>query len=499
MTNLTWIPAQDDFETTLAASWNGWVGSMLVFNIPEWTLPAWEHTFVVVEPWTDNMQVAEISGWTESPKALTVSNVGIEKANGVMYTAKMHPANSVVRISNNFAFWKEIKEAVNSKADPSIVWDYSFSWNEISVTGDVAQFTPSGADITISTSWDMKFKDKNIWPVTLSQIIRPAQSWSAIEVMSEDDFQQIDSPDVNTWYFRYNTDNVLTKMYFNGCDCNFWWKADIHNQSEKLCIETNDEIVIADSADNYENKRVKYSKIYDKLLPPRADILVVGWGWAWWAMYGCAWWAWWGGWVVELSNYLLCDNSYCVVVGNWWTKVYNWDWWNWWTSCFWTITASGWCGWIWGGVWWTSWNWYNGTGSDRSYYAGGWWGSNWPAWNGSWCNWWNWWLWYISYISWSKQSYAWGWAWWGCKANGIAYDWWWSGTNSDAIWCGWWWWGKGAECGWCWWNWWNWVVIVRYWQNWWCGINCATWWTVTCCNWYVIHTFTSDWTFCIIN
>ena len=210
MTNLTWIPAQDDFETTLAASWNGWVGSMLVFNIPEWTLPAWEHTFVVVEPWTDNMQVAEISGWTESPKALTVSDVWIEKANGVMYTAKMHPANSIVRISNNYTFWKEIKEAVNSKADPSIVGDYNFSGNEISVTGNVAQMNveelnlnTGGSDAKLSTNGTMKFQDKNAWPITLSQMIRPPVSWSAIEVMSEADFQQIAQPDLNTAYFRY--------------------------------------------------------------------------------------------------------------------------------------------------------------------------------------------------------------------------------------------------------------------------------------------------------
>ena len=209
MTNLLWIPAQDDFETTLASSWNGWVGTMLVFNIPEWTLPVWEHTFVVVEPWTSNMQVAEISGWTESPKALTVSNVGIEKAHWEMYTAKMHPANSVVRISNNFAFWKEIKEAVNSKADPSIVWDYSFSNNEISVTGNVAQMNveelnlnTGGSDAKLSTNGTMKFQDRNAWPITLSQMIRPPVWWSAIEVMSETDFQQI-TPELNTAYFRY--------------------------------------------------------------------------------------------------------------------------------------------------------------------------------------------------------------------------------------------------------------------------------------------------------
>lgn len=202
MTNLKWIPAQDDFETTLAASWNGWVGSMSVFDVPDGTMPTWEYSYVVVEPWTSSMQVAKISGWTNSPKTLIVDSIDVEKANGVNYTARIHPANSVVRVSNNYSFWKDIQTAVNSKADPSIVWDYSFSNNEISVTGDVAQFTPNGTDITISTSWDMKFQDRNAWPITLSQMINPPISWSATEVMSETDFQQI-TPVINTAYFRY--------------------------------------------------------------------------------------------------------------------------------------------------------------------------------------------------------------------------------------------------------------------------------------------------------
>ena len=209
MTNLKWIPAQDDFETTLSATYNGGVWSMWVFHVPDSTLPMWEYTYAVIEPWTQNMQVVKISGWTSSPKALIVSDVAVEKAEWVNYTAKSHPANSIVRISNNYQFWKDIKTAINSKADPSIIWDYSFSWNEISVTWDIAQvnveelkINTSGSDGLISTNWTMKLKDKDVWPLSLSQMINPPMSWSAIEVMSEADFQQI-TPVINTAYFRY--------------------------------------------------------------------------------------------------------------------------------------------------------------------------------------------------------------------------------------------------------------------------------------------------------
>lgn len=210
MTNLKWIPAQDDFETTLSATYNGGVWSMWVFHVPDSTLPMWEYTYAVIEPWTQNMQVVKISGWTSSPKALIVSDVAVEKAEWVNYTAKSHPANSIVRISNNYQFWKDIKTAINSKADPSIIWDYSFSWNQISVTWDIAQvnaeelkINTSWDDGLISTNWTMKLKDKDVWPLSLSQMINPPISWSAIEVMSEADFEQIDEPVINTAYFRY--------------------------------------------------------------------------------------------------------------------------------------------------------------------------------------------------------------------------------------------------------------------------------------------------------
>lgn len=535
MTNLLWIPAQDDFETTLSASWNGWTGSMLVFNIPEWTLPTWEHTFVVVEPWTSNMQVAEISGWTESPKALTVSNVGIEKAHGEMYTAKMHPANSIVRISNNFAFWKEIKEAVNSKADPSIVGDYSFSNNEISVTGDVAQFTPSGADITISTSWDMKFKDKNVWPVSLSQIIRPAQWWSAIEVMSETDFQQLDSPDVNTWYFRHDTDNVITKMYFNGCDCNFWWKADIHNQTEKCCIEANDEFVIADSSDCYENKKVKPSDIYKWAWANVWFILIAWWWGGWKAMQRYSWW--WGGWWNVIQwNITLLKSTYDVTIWEWWawSNTLCVRWCDWGKSCFnmfivewWWGGWSGWgsldCPWRpwkdWGNWWWwtqcsggAGWCWKNYNPLITH------WWNDWETWQkctaynvcccrGWWMWWWSWgWnCWICFNVCWLSWCYFWtGW-WWGTR-NTTTWGWngWCFGCEWNCNWSNatmyWWWWGGGWALSWncpgaIWWDGCWWALIIYYPTSCWYVVD----WAQCCytCDWTCVNIIDTTWTFTI--
>lgn len=178
MTNLKWIPAQDDFETTLSATYNGWVGSMWVFNIPDSPLPAGEHTYVVIEPWTENMQVVKVSWWTSNPNTFIVSDVAVEKAEWVNYTATSHPANSVVRISNNFAFWKNIKNAVNSKAE----------------------FTTSGSDKILSVSWNMQFKDDNVWPISLSDLW---WEW-AKEVewpMIQDDYDDLPSSKLTDWKY----------------------------------------------------------------------------------------------------------------------------------------------------------------------------------------------------------------------------------------------------------------------------------------------------------
>ena len=203
MTNLKWIPAQDDFETTLSWSRNGWSGTMWVFRIPDWTLPAGEYTYAVVEPWSPNMQVVKVTWWTSSPKALIVEAVWIEKANNVNYSAISHPANSIVRISNNYMFWKDIKTAINSKLNPEDLWNYQFSTNEISVTWDVAKFVPKWWNSMVLASDKVLYlQDKDHWPISIDQMIHPAWSGSEIIVEEEDDYDSWTAV-LNTAYFTY--------------------------------------------------------------------------------------------------------------------------------------------------------------------------------------------------------------------------------------------------------------------------------------------------------
>jgi hypothetical protein len=63
------------------------------------------------------MQVAKIDGWDGVANTFNVTSITIKKGVGVNYTTQTHAANSIVRFSNNFQFWYDIQEAVNSKAD----------------------------------------------------------------------------------------------------------------------------------------------------------------------------------------------------------------------------------------------------------------------------------------------------------------------------------------------------------------------------------------------
>jgi len=72
------------------------------------------------------MQVAEINAVDNGNKTSTVSNITVDKGAGVAYSQQTHPVGSVVRISTNYAFWKDIVDAINSKLDTNA--DINFNY-----------------------------------------------------------------------------------------------------------------------------------------------------------------------------------------------------------------------------------------------------------------------------------------------------------------------------------------------------------------------------------
>lgn len=50
MADLTNIPLQDDFETTLSAVWTGGTGVVNVNSTPAGSMPAGQFSYIVVDP-----------------------------------------------------------------------------------------------------------------------------------------------------------------------------------------------------------------------------------------------------------------------------------------------------------------------------------------------------------------------------------------------------------------------------------------------------------------
>lgn len=173
MSDLITIPWEDNFETTLTQSRNGGVGDVLVNDIPTSTIASGEKSYIVVNPGKSNMQVARVSWWSASPsKKFIVDSITVDEGNATPYTQKTHSANSVIRFSNNYQFWKDIQTAVNSKAD------------ETELVSRFANFTLTNSEI--EASGNMTFKDDNNPAITLTQLASGSGSDTKVAITNND-------------------------------------------------------------------------------------------------------------------------------------------------------------------------------------------------------------------------------------------------------------------------------------------------------------------------
>ena len=164
MSNITAYPLQDWFETTLAQSWNGATGTVYLNTAPSFTFPVGVKTYIVVNPWKTNMQVGEIDSLHVWNKTVNVSSISVGSWAGTTYTQESHSVWSTVIISDNYQFWKNIVDAVNSKMDLSggtFTGDVSFSWTGTEfrlpnlTTAERLALTPwNGTIVYDSTLWE---------------------------------------------------------------------------------------------------------------------------------------------------------------------------------------------------------------------------------------------------------------------------------------------------------------------------------------------------------
>jgi len=163
MADLTNYPLEDGFKTTLTQTWDWATWNINVWSTPSFTFPSWVTTYIVVNPWKSNMQIAEINAYSAVNGTMTVNNITLEKWASVNSTAQTHNVWSEVIISDNYQFWKDILDAINSKVDVE-------DW----LLAVYADDTARDAAITSPTNWmscynttDWAFNDYIGWAWTI--------------------------------------------------------------------------------------------------------------------------------------------------------------------------------------------------------------------------------------------------------------------------------------------------------------------------------------------
>lgn len=206
------IPLLDNFETTLAQEWNWQIWKMKVDDLPSvpvdwnWKFVWWFTTYVIVNPDKINYQLAEIDGYDKVEKTLNVINVNLQKWLDVNYTASTHNQKSIVRISNNFAFWKKIAEVVNSKQD---YWIWKISGK---------------SEYIIEVEWwVLKFKDKDNTLISLTDIA--GKIWQDKKVSIDwDDEATFLRRKLWTWFnVTWNGDNKRINVAIKEWDWSLDW------------------------------------------------------------------------------------------------------------------------------------------------------------------------------------------------------------------------------------------------------------------------------------
>ncbi len=116
MSQLTTYPLADWFKATLDQSYNGTGTTIYVDDVPNITRPSGVFTYLVIAPKTSNQQIVKLSWFDTIGKTFTVSSTTVKKWAGTNYSTFTHAIGTEVIISSNYAFWEDIKTAINDNA-----------------------------------------------------------------------------------------------------------------------------------------------------------------------------------------------------------------------------------------------------------------------------------------------------------------------------------------------------------------------------------------------
>lgn len=531
MSQVSSYPLIDNYDETLSRERDGNIWSIYVSATPTFTFPSWVTTYVVVDPWKENMQLAVIDSYNSTTKTLNCTSITVEKWAGVNYTAQTHAIGSVVRISNNYAFWKDMVTAVNNKVNTnsSDIADGKFAnaaardaYFTSPVNGNSAYLTTEGK-WTDYVSWSRQDRASGANP---NASITVAGKLQEATIAQGKNWTKVGS----TWADLTLTPDVLAAIIQSGSYLYCWASATgndtyVVSATPALTAYTTwmrvsfqadvaNTTACTINIDGLGAKAIQTYQWYDiptwYILANQIVLLTYYWSafcidnpfWPIPHEYGD-----WSDWDVTISGTVtLTKDMYynnltipaSQTLNPAWYRIFV----KWIMS--WTGTISrNWTAWnAWSGQ--TAWSWWTmSQGSLNAEVASSaWW--NWAN-NGSWTAWaaWvasspslsntngsGWWAWW-----WAGSSWWAGWSW-GATTRGSLYQtlyfpqyvhpataqatfWWLAYKNSATAWWGGWW-----ASGWPWAIWWGWGWG---WQNWWLiWIACNIWnftWTVTAVWW----------------
>jgi len=196
MSDLSIIPLQDWFETQLSQDWNGAVGTVYVLATPSYT-PTTTNTYIVVNPWKTNMQIAEITDYDSIAKTLTVSSISFEKGLGITSSQQTHSTGSKVIISDNYQYWEDIQTAINSKLDDTggtmtglLQFSGTTHWglkvNSLTTVQRDALTPANGLIIYNSTAWEFQIYQGGTWSTVASGSTQPNASTTVLGKIKTD-------------------------------------------------------------------------------------------------------------------------------------------------------------------------------------------------------------------------------------------------------------------------------------------------------------------------
>ena len=494
MANLTKIPAIDDFETQLSSSYTWWLGTVSVNSVPSWTIESWETSYLVINPWKSNMQVVEVDWWNSGTSSFNVSNITIEKGNGVNYSAQTHAANSIVRFSNNYAFWKDIRTAVNSKAstDTSNTFTGTQTVANLVATGyikdavyadatarDAAIPTPSNGMVIYNTAvWLFQKYQAGAWVDDTSGASTPNASTTVAGKVEKSTRSEVTAgtstggtgAELFVWPAELKTvTDVINAQLATIPVSHFWWS------SVDWAIDWTAAVTITWSNNTYIVKNysswVAWTAARICTVTPTWCVVHIKIKWnadftnrtfnfagKWWP-WGAIWTNW-----TSTSVILAPANTWWITV--WWS-------WPWWASWINNGTAIW-----WSGTWWVHWWTYTLTNtvmwrrliemSPWSWWAGG--NDAWVWWAGGWCLiievWWNLTVnsWSTSitaaWVNWSNSAANYWWGWWGWWMVLVMY--WWTLTWTVTPVVTWGTWGTWPTAAWWVWGAWEYVFTKNY-------------------------------------